>query len=107
MIWKLFLDDERYPPDDDGFSYLWRIARNVDDAMYYIRTCGMPDFMSLDHDLGYGKMTGMDFVKTLTWWCDRRGISPTAVNYYVHSMNPVGAENMRSYLESWKLHAAA
>ena len=72
MIWYLFLDDERYPPLDGAFN--WRIARNVDDAMYYIQTYGMPAHMSIDHDLGAGEQTGMDFVKTLVSYCDDVGI---------------------------------
>lgn len=31
MIWKLFFDDERYPPDND---HAWKIARSYDDEMH-------------------------------------------------------------------------
>jgi hypothetical protein len=96
-MWKLFLDDERYPPTDTLRSN-WRIARNVDDAIYYIRIYGRPDYMSLDHDLGYGKQTGMDFCKWLVNWSIDTGW--TIPDFFIHSQNPVGAENMASYLVS-------
>jgi hypothetical protein len=103
--WARILDDERYPVEG---VHDWRIARNVENALYYIRMHGMPYFMSLDHDLGYGRLSGMDFVKTLVSYCQLvsychdEGIRPASFTYYVHSTNPVGAENMLSYLDNWR-----
>lgn len=94
MGWVLFLDDERYPVNSD-----WVIARNVGDAFWYIQNKGMPDHMSLDHDLGFGCFTGMDFVKALCWDIqDRKFDLPDGFTWEVHSQNPVGAENMKKYL---------
>jgi hypothetical protein len=101
MSWKLFLDDERYPAKDTLESN-WRIARNLDDAMYYIRQYGLPDLMSLDHDLGFGKMTGLDFCKQFCGYVMDRDIEWNDLIYIIHSMNPVGAENMRAYLDNAK-----
>jgi hypothetical protein len=56
MKWKLFLDDDRYPVDNT-----WTIARNVDDAIWYVTNYGMPSFIMFDHDLGNFKQSGMDF----------------------------------------------
>lgn len=99
MNWKLFLDDERYPAKDTLESN-WRIARNVEDAMYYIKQYGMPELMSLDHDLGFMKLTGMDFVKRLVSYAlDNNWRVLHNIVFDIHSMNNVGAENMRSY---WK-----
>lgn len=104
-MWSLFLDDERYPapikPGWDKFN--WKLARNVDDAMWYIRTYGLPDFMSLDHDLGVGKLSGMDFVKTFCGYLLAQGTTwPDDLGVYVHSQNPVGSENMRSYISNFR-----
>lgn len=92
--WRLFLDDERYPPDT---AFNWKIARNVDDAVYYVNTYGLPTFMSLDHDMGYMKLSGKDFANWIVNYClDNQSLLP---NFYVHSQNPVGAENINCYLE--------
>lgn len=97
--WYLFLDDERYPADNiAGFPV---VARNVDDALYYIKTYGIPHYMSLDHDLGYGKQTGMDFLKNLSDYMMDNGLQfPQGFKCYVHSQNPVGCENMRKYVDN-------
>lgn len=96
--WRLFLDDERFPPigwDD----HQWKLARNVDDAMWYIKNFGMPRDMSLDHDLGYGKLTGMDFCKIFVGYIMDNDVKlPQDFSYYVHSQNPVGRDNMNAYL---------
>ena len=103
MCYKLFLDDERYPrtiyntrchteifsSDDD-----WVIARSYNVAVDIVTTNGCPQFISFDHDLGTGK-TGMDFAK----WIIEQALNdsdfiPVGFDYYVHSMNPVGAENI-------------
>lgn len=88
MNWKLFLDDERYPVDNR-----WVIARNVDDAIWYITNYGMPSFISFDHDLGPFKQSGMD-----------NDVNIDNFEFYVHSQNPVGAENIRSLLNKLKEH---
>ena len=99
MNWKLFLDDERYPAKDTLESN-WRIARSVKDAMYYIQQYGMPELMSLDHDLGLQQLTGMDFVKQLVSYAINNNWKTIHnIVFDVHSMNPVGAKNMRAY---WK-----
>jgi hypothetical protein len=63
-----------------------------------IRENGIPDFMSLDHDLG-GEDTTMIFLKRLVaeiW--DGQSTPP---KYQVHSANPIGTQNVISYMESW------
>jgi hypothetical protein len=97
MLWKLFLDDERYPVDNT-----WYIARNVDDAIWYVTNYGTPIFISFDHDLGSHKATGMDFAR---WFCNHimdmnKGL-PDGFNFYVHSQNPVGAKNIQLYMDQF------
>lgn len=113
MRYKLFLDDERYPATNDED---WRIVRNYHDAVWYIRTYGIPYHISFDHDLSYEhylhdwndlhskpkEFTGYDFAK---WFCDyvlENDLDlPEGFCYYVHSMNPIGAENIRTYMENF------
>jgi len=99
MNWKLYLDDIRTPADATFI-----IARTVADAQELIRTCGVPVFISFDHDLGIddkGNLlpTGYDLAKWLVEM-DMEGviILPDSFDFKVHSQNPVGAKNIREYL---------
>lgn len=96
MTYKLFLDDERFPVDNT-----WTIVRNFSDARWYIENRGIPDVISFDHDLGSSKITGMDFAK---WFCNYvidNEIPYNGMEYIVHSMNPVGAANIDSYMANF------
>lgn len=87
---KLWLDDLRPVPDDS-----WDLAVNFDDFKSYIREYGVPELISFDHDLGPGK-TGYDCAK---WLVDQH----LAINEFeVHSMNPVGRDNIINLLTWWK-----
>lgn len=97
MTYKLFLDDERYPVTSD-----WIIARTVEDAMWYIENRGIPFYISFDHDLGKNRLNGMDFAKLFAHYAmDHNVILAGNFDFYVHSQNPVGAENIRSYMTQW------
>lgn len=119
MRYKLYLDDLRYPdlhPD-------WRIARNFHDAVWMVKNYGIPYHISFDHDLanehydwselvimgpnkdsnGPKEFTGYDFAK---WFCDyvmdwNHDLTRIGFSYNVHSANPVGAENIRCYMENF------
>ena len=108
-MWQLWLDDDRYPGlVTIAAGWNWKLARNVDDAMWMIRTYGLPNFMSLDHDLGPDRMTGMDFCKQFTSYLMDNSINwPKDLGVYIHSQNPVGAKNMQSYLDNFKDQYAA
>lgn len=101
----LFLDDLREPSFLQGISQLegldWTVARTVDEAKELIKVNGYPIVISFDHDLGDYTETGYDFVKWLieedlgnSW------IAPT-FRYFVHSMNPVGADNINKTLSRY------
>lgn len=108
MKYKLYLDDLRYPdlhPD-------WRIARNYHDAVWMVKNYGMPYFVSFDHDLadshymigqGPQEFTGYDFAKWLCEWMMDNNFDPDTndFRYSVHSANPVGAENIRCYMNNF------
>jgi hypothetical protein len=94
---NLFLDDERYPPDNSGG---WLIFRNSDEALAYIQKYGLPNFMSLDHDLGENQKTGYDFIKELINYCIENNLFFDC-GYYVHSQNPVGKVNIEKYIENY------
>ncbi|WP_041666790.1 cyclic-phosphate processing receiver domain-containing protein [Sulfuricurvum kujiense] len=102
MEWKLYLDDIRTPKDPT-----FVISRTVKDAQNLILTCGVPMFISFDHDLGMDNTlkvhpSGYDFAKWLVEM-DMDGIIsiPKNFTFIVHSANPVGAENIRIYLHTY------
>jgi len=97
MSYAIFLDDERLPGRDMGFSNVV-IVRSVADAKEVMTRRGAPQFISFDHDLGKGKPTGYDFAKWLVEQHLDGAIDLSGLSFYVHSQNPVGAENIRMLL---------
>lgn len=95
----MFIDDIRPPPSNE-----WIVVRSTNDALAYVEKYGMPQFISFDHDLGENDTT-MIFLRTLVnhVWNGK----DTPPEYAVHSANPVGKENIISFMESWKRVAAS
>jgi hypothetical protein len=106
----------------------WSIVRNYFEFCNYIQKFGLPDFISFDHDLAddhyndlfsdenwskndndivlkydeYKEKTGYECAKWLVDWCLENGKSlPQCV---VHSANPVGKQNIETYLNNAKKH---
>jgi hypothetical protein len=103
MRYKLFLDDERYPPADKADYGDWRLARNYHDAVWYVQNYGIPYHIAFDHDLGIGgsmpNLSGMDFAKFFCYYVMDNHIKLNGnFTYSVHSMNPVGAKNIDMYM---------
>lgn len=95
---KMYLDDERDPKTPGP----WVIVRSVDNAIRHVVENGIPSYISFDHDLGEDVLTGYDFAK---WLVDQELLGahffPENFEYNVHSANPVGAENIRAYLDGY------
>lgn len=91
----LFLDDERMPADWMLEQTDCMIARTVEEAEEIILEYGLPDIVSLDHDLGKDQQTGYDFVKWLIEKDLDGALNISVISkFYVHSQNCVGADNM-------------
>jgi tRNA A37 methylthiotransferase MiaB len=100
---KLWIDDVRPKPDD---SYIW--SWSVNRAKQIIQEIETMHFMGsqaitlldIDHDAGDFAKDGGDYIKLLDW------LEETGRNYpiRIHSMNPVGRENMRAIIRrnGWK-----
>ena len=109
MTWNLFLDDERFPPND---GREWVIARTYDDAMCEVLNRGFPSYISFDHDLGHNTYTGYDFVKQLVENDIISGNKESRAaykfasdfSYYVHSQNPIGKANIEGLLDGYLKH---
>jgi hypothetical protein len=107
MSYAMFIDDERVPLDvtwmSTDFAYNnWVICRNLNEVLYTIAARGMPDLISFDHDLGNNEPTGFDITKKLVDMDLDGDIKfPDKFDFEVHSKNPVGAENIKSYLNNY------
>ena len=132
-MYNLFLDDVRDANrflEHQQFR-TWVVVRNYNDFVKTIKERGLPKFISFDHDLALEHYPIFDFIDALTedaplpdpkkipydtyeektgyhcalWlvdYCiDKKLPLP---DYQVHSMNPVGAENIRKLLEGFKNH---
>jgi len=102
---KLFLDDERYPPEEEG----WLVARGIGDFAVLARAnCNSIELISFDHDLGSGPngalKDGFDCAKVLIELMDSGCEFNKLEEIRVHSMNPIGAEQISSFLESAQRH---
>lgn len=102
---KLWIDDVRPAPD----GYVW--IRSVNKAHEFIeiyesiyRREQDPfmkiDLLDVDHDAGAFATDGGDYIRLLDW------LEETGRNYpiRIHSMNPVGVQNMRAIIRrnGWK-----
>lgn len=95
---KLWIDDVREPPE----GYLWiQTVREAKEWIIMCDACGeCIDVIDIDHDAGVFASQGGDYIKLLDW-LERTGRS---IPIHIHSMNPVGVENMRRIIQrnGWK-----
>ncbi|MCK9530418.1 MAG: hypothetical protein M0R77_07645 [Gammaproteobacteria bacterium] len=93
-MYKLFIDDERFPIDPH-----WFVARNSFEAIKAIDLYGIPQEIAFDHDLG-GQDTAIIFIN---WLEDKlvEGVYnlPQGFIWSVHSQNPIGAKNIQARME--------
>ena len=119
MTWNLFLDDERnleditWAPWQVREKYLnedWVVVRSYGDAMIEVLNRGYPKFISFDHDLAdEAKYTGHDLAKQLvendiiSGDLESRKRYKFAENFdfYVHSQNPIGKQNIEGFLNNY------
>jgi hypothetical protein len=97
----------------------WIVVKNYDEFVNYISTNGLPYLISFDHDLAdehydqslyltnyddmsksFKEKTGLDCAKWLVDYCLDNSLK--LPKFVVHSMNPVGAENISSYLKAFE-----
>ena len=95
---KLWIDDVRPAP------YGYYQIRSVDAAIAYIEASDKfnidIELIDIDHDAGDYAIYGGDYIRLLDW------LERTGRNYpiHIHSMNPVGVQNMRAIIQrnNWK-----
>lgn len=94
MSYKLYLDDERFPK----LSFDWIIVRSFDEFKNIILDKGLPQKISLDHDLGDSVPTGYDCVK---WMIHDMKYDLRNIDINIHSANSVGRDNIYGLIKSW------
>lgn len=109
---KLYLDGTRNPPEG------WMVVRSYESFVKMIQSDGVPEVVSFDHDLGEDLArelvdsgvskrkaratkkdikNGLDCARYLLEYCRTNKIP--FPEYYVHSQNPVGRENIFNLIE--------
>ena len=106
---KIWVDDIR--PAPEGYVWCKSVSQTIstikkfeEDIENYLDEWDIPpfdiwemkiDIINLDHDAGDFAQFGGDYINILNW------LEKTGRNYpiHIHSMNPVGVENMRRIIE--------
>ena len=94
---KIWVDDVRPAPGDCFHEWLW--CGSVNNAILAIEAAEENrkeiEIIDLDHDAGEYYHMGGDYINILNW------LEETGRSYpiRIHSMNPVGVENMRRIIE--------
>ena len=95
---KLWIDDVRPAPEGYVWCHsVWRAIKEITIRENEIKEFGDVEpitLIDLDHDAGDYWQYGGDYIKLLDW------LEETGRNYpiRIHSMNPVGRENMRAII---------
>ena len=104
----LWVDDIRTPPVQTNY----RTVRSVNEAKRVIEEFEKAqelgrlsedaniEWIDIDHDAGDFQPDGGDYIKLLDWLEERGSCYPIRI----HTMNPVGAANMRAIIRhnNWK-----
>lgn len=104
---KLWVDDMRKPPEGRFLYELsdseWLWCRSVNEAIIAIRMYDRSYnaetiLIDMDHDSGTYQNDGGDYINILKW-LEGCGMVDTGYFFHIHSMNPVGVQNMRNIIE--------
>ena len=96
-IIKIWIDDVRLPPDNT-YIHLASVSQVI--AALEIFKDEWIEVIDIDHDAGIFAIDGGDYIKVLDWMEENNRNIPI----HIHSMNPVGVENMRRIIRynGWK-----
>ena len=98
---RIYLDDER-SPKTESFDHICRNKAQLEQVIdKLIANKEQIGYISFDHDLGEYEPTGMDITKYLCSVDIEYNILSNDYTFNVHSANPVGAENIRCYMNNY------
>lgn len=106
-ILHIWVDDTRPAPE----GYRW--IKTVDECISFLKSCywlsrrrwDITALLDLDHDAGDYASQGGDYIRILDWLEElqadlkSRGKRPPDFRIRIHSMNSVGAQNMRAIIQ--------
>ena len=98
---KLWIDDVRPAPENYFLAKTVNEAKATIEFFENVLMRARPDrtieLIDIDHDAGDYAQFGGDYIKLLDW------LEETGRNYpiRIHSMNPVGVENMRRIIQKY------
>ena len=97
---KLWIDDVRSAPVDYKRCYsVWGAIHEIEMCEYEAKDT--IELIDIDHDAGHYYDFGGDYIKLLDW------LEETGRNYpiRIHSMNPIGRQNMLAICKKngWKV----
>jgi len=102
---KLFLDDLRTVEMVYGDSKAaeFHVVRSYDAFIDYIKTNGLPDFISFDNDLGLDESGAIapDGYAAAKWLVYESGLDLRNLRFRIHSANPVAAEQIKGLLTNY------
>jgi len=96
MTYRMFLDDERDPPED---GQDWLVFRSSSHAVAFMLLRGIPNYVSFDHDLG-GDDTSLNAIEWMIAVLVENK-KKRFFDFYVHSQNPIGKKNIEDYFKSF------
>lgn len=105
---KLFLDDVRTIDMvyDKSMESAFDIVRTYSEFVDYIKSNGLPEYISFDNDLGLGEdgKVAPDGLAAAKWLVYDSGLDLRNLEFKVHSANPVAAEQIRGLLNNYIKH---
>ena len=97
---KLWIDDVRPAPNENEYDHIHSVNMAKFAIILHEKRNNPYELIDIDHDAGDYAKHGGDYIKLLDWF------EETGRNYpiRIHSMNPVGRENMRAIIRKngWK-----
>ena len=104
-MYRLFLDDIRTPDMiyDPRKAQEFIVVRSYAAFVKYIQENGLPQFISFDNDLGLDENENLapDGLAAAKWLVYESGLDLKDLQFYVHSANPVAAEQIRGLLNNY------
>lgn len=91
---RLWIDDVR--PAPEGYVWCKTSFEAICKLLHAVRGSYSIEILDLDHDAGDYVNEGGDYIKILEW-LEKVNYSPDVI--HIHSMNPVGVENMRRIIK--------
>lgn len=92
---KIWLDDVRKAPD--GYCHCHSVNETIKKIIECEEELTVIDEINCDHDLGEYASDGGDGIELIDWLAERKTYYPVKL----HTMNPVGRENMQREIDRY------